>query len=51
MAKKPKNKGGRPRGEVGELALREGITRQAAWYRLRRATGRPKGRPRKKPVQ
>ena len=34
------------RTEVGELAAREGISRQAAWYRLRKATGNPRGRPR-----
>jgi len=39
--------GGRPKGKVSELAEREGISRQAAWWRLHRSTGRPKGRPRK----
>src|SRR5579885_122862 len=46
---------GRPKGkyqgtfvtEVGELALREGISRQAAWYRLRLANCKPSCRPRK----
>ena len=37
---------GRPRTEVSELAEREGISRQAAWWRLRKSTGRPRGRPR-----
>ena len=41
------NPPGRPPSAVAELAKREGITRQAAWYRLNRATGRPRGRPRK----
>jgi hypothetical protein len=36
---------GRPPGEVGKLAKREGITRQAAWFRLRKASGKPAGRP------
>ena len=36
---------GRPRSEVSKLAEREGISRQAAWFRLRRATGKPRGRP------
>jgi len=33
---RPPKKRGRPRTEVGELAARLGISRQAAWYRLRR---------------
>lgn len=37
-------KGGRPKSDVAELALREGISRQAAWYRLRKSKG---GKPRK----
>jgi len=37
-------KGGKPRDpEIQALMEREGISRQAAWYRLRRATGRPTG--------
>ena len=41
-------KGGKPPDpEIRALMLSEGISRQAAWYRLRRATGRPTGRPRK----
>jgi|ERR1051326_8427866 len=36
---------GRKPGEVGKLAEREGISRQAAWFRLRRASGKPPGRP------
>jgi len=35
------------RTEVAELAEREGISRQAAWWRLRKSTGKPRGRPRK----
>lgn len=35
------------KGEASKLAEREGITRQAAWWRLNRSTGKPKGRPRK----
>ena len=34
---------GPPLSDVGHLAKREGISRQAAWYRLRRATGKPVG--------
>jgi hypothetical protein len=45
------NAPGRPPSDVAELAEREGISRQAAWYRLRRATGRPAGRPRKSQKQ
>jgi hypothetical protein len=41
------NAPGRLPSDVAELADCEGIWRQAAWYRLRRATGRPAGRPRK----
>jgi len=40
-------KTGRPPGDVDALAKREGISRQAAWYRLRRSTGKPPGRPHK----
>jgi hypothetical protein len=37
-------RGGKPRDpEIQALMEREGISRQAAWYRLRRATGRPSG--------
>ena len=37
-------KGGKPRDpEIQAIMEREGISRQAAWYRLRRATGRPTG--------
>ena len=39
--------GRKKRGKVAELAEREGISRQAAWYRIHRATGKPNGRPRK----
>lgn len=35
---------GRSRSEIYELAVRVGISRQAAWWRLRRSTGRPRGR-------
>jgi hypothetical protein len=38
-------KPGDPR--IQALMDREGISRQAAWYRIHRATGRPPGRPRK----
>jgi hypothetical protein len=39
---------GKPRNpRIQALMDREGITRQAAWYRIHRATGRPAGRPRK----
>lgn len=42
-------RGGKPRDPaIRALMESEGISRQAAWYRLRRATGRPSGRPRKK---
>lgn len=37
-------KGGRPRSEVAALADREGISRQAAWYRLRKASKRKTNR-------
>lgn len=41
-------KPGKPRDpRIQALMDREGISRQAAWYRLHRATGRPIGRPRK----
>lgn len=41
-------KPGKPRDpRIQSLMDREGISRQAAWYRLHRATGRPPGRPRK----
>lgn len=45
--RKPKKKKprGRPLTEVGKLAAKEGISPQLAWYRLRRRTGRPVGRP------
>lgn len=33
--------------DVQALAIKEGISRQCAWNRLRRNTGRPTGRPRK----
>lgn len=39
---------GKPRDpRIRALMDREGISRQAAWYRIHRATGRPPGRPRK----
>ena len=38
---------GRKSGDVAALAKAEGISRQAAWYRLRKATGKPRGRPKK----
>lgn len=41
-------KPGKPRDpRIQALMDGEGITRQAAWYRIHRATGRPPGRPRK----
>lgn len=47
--RKGPRKGGKPRNpEIRAIMEAEGISRQAAWYRLRRATGRPVGRPRKK---
>lgn len=42
------NPPGRPPGEVAALAEREGISRQLAWYRLNKRTGKPPGRPKKK---
>lgn len=42
-------RGGKPRDpQIRAIMESEGISRQAAWYRLRRATGRPPGRPAKK---
>lgn len=42
-------KQGKPQDpEIRALMEREGLSRQAAWYRLRKATGRRPGRPRKK---
>jgi hypothetical protein len=39
--------GGRPRDpRIDELVQAEGITRKAAWFRLRQATGGLRGRPR-----
>lgn len=49
MTRRSEKRGGKPRDPaIRALMESEGISRQAAWYRLRRATGRPAGRPRKK---
>ena len=47
----PGNPPGRPLTDVGKLAAKLGITRQAAWYRLRRSKKAKIVKPRRKPTR